>query len=118
MQVHAFRSRIRLSRRHGLIAVACRAAHAAGQLPCWVALELLQAFSSQRTLSMIAEGFPPQLEAATMEISGVAPRVARDSEPLLSSCFSGNHSWLWLFLINIPVEIGRFLAAARAVDDP
>src|SRR6201984_3305098 len=63
--------------------------------------------------SILADSFPPAKRGQAFALFGVAVVVAPVVGPTLGGWLSDNVSWLWCFLINVPV--GVFALAALAI---
>lgn len=68
-----------------------------------------------QSMSVITRMFPPERRGAAMGVWGASAGVATLVGPLLGGLIVGAWGWEWIFLINLPVGVIAFIAAALLV---
>ncbi|KMZ11282.1 Inner membrane component of tripartite multidrug resistance system [Candidatus Burkholderia humilis] len=67
--------------------------------------------------SIILDTFPPEQRGRAFSISAVAIVVAPVLGPTLGGWITGNFTWRWVFLINVPVGVLTTIAVIQFVED-
>jgi DHA2 family multidrug resistance protein len=68
--------------------------------------------------AILADTFPPQKRSMAFAVYGMAVVLAPALGPTVGGWIVDNHSWRWLFFLNIPVGILSLILTQRLVEDP
>ena len=68
--------------------------------------------------AILRETFPPEEQGMAMGLFGMGAVVAPAVGPTLGGWLTDNHSWPWIFYINVPIGIVNVLLVTRFVHDP
>ena len=68
--------------------------------------------------AILADTFPPQQRGLAFALYGITAIMAPTIGPTLGGWITFNHSWRWIFFINLPVGIGTWFLVRRFVEDP
>jgi MFS transporter, DHA2 family, multidrug resistance protein len=94
----------------------------ATSLPQLVAFRLLQGLFGgglqPAQQSVILDTFEPSQRGRAFSLVAIAVIFAPIIGPTLGGWITDNHSWRWVFLINVPVGIVAFMSVAQLVEDP
>src|SRR6195952_71224 len=68
--------------------------------------------------AIMADSFEPSKRGLAFSLYGLVAVLAPSIGPTLGGWITDNHSWHWIFYINIPVGILAFTLVTRFVQDP
>jgi DHA2 family multidrug resistance protein len=68
--------------------------------------------------AILADTFPPEKRSMAFAVYGMAVVLAPALGPTVGGWIVDNHSWRWLFFLNIPVGILSLVLTQRLVEDP
>lgn len=75
------------------------------------------ALITPQTISLIVHMFPPSRRGSALGVWAAAGGVAMAAGPLLGGVLLGAFGWRAIFLINVPIAIAGWIAAARMIPD-
>jgi DHA2 family multidrug resistance protein len=94
----------------------------ARSLPAMVLFRVVQGVGGGvlQTVSqaILRETFPPDEQGMAMGLFGMGAVVAPAVGPTLGGWLTDNHSWPWIFYINVPIGVLNLILVSRFVFDP
>lgn len=68
--------------------------------------------------AILVDTFPPERRGVAFSLYGVTAVTAPIIGPTLGGWIADNHSWRWIFLINVPVVVVALILVQQLVEDP